>query len=87
MTKPTQRALSAVSKAKIALAAMKGDKTLAELTQQFKIHPIQVTHWKKQLQEQCRRVRERPRNGDCATSQCKRIAHESRPFGAREQFI
>ncbi|OTP69082.1 Mobile element protein [Caballeronia sordidicola] len=34
------------------MAALKGDKTLAELAQQFEIHPNQVTDWKKQLQEQ-----------------------------------
>jgi transposase-like protein len=52
MTKRNRRAHSAVFKAKVALAALKGDKTLAELAQQFEIHPNQVTDWKKQLQEQ-----------------------------------
>ena len=36
-------------KAKVALAAVKGDKTLAELAQQFDIHPNQITQWKAQL--------------------------------------
>ncbi|WHZ25495.1 MAG: Mobile element protein [Nitrospira sp.] len=35
-------------KAQVALAAVKGDKTLAELTEQFSIHPTQVTDWKQQ---------------------------------------
>jgi transposase len=35
MTKRNRRAHSAVFKAKVALAALKGDKTLAELAQQF----------------------------------------------------
>jgi transposase-like protein len=33
----------------VALAAIKGDKTLAELAQQFDVHPNQITQWKTQL--------------------------------------
>jgi transposase-like protein len=36
-------------KAKVALAAIKGDKTLAELAQQYDVHPNQITSWKAQL--------------------------------------
>lgn len=36
-------------KAKVALAAVKEDRTLAELAQQFDVHPSQVTAWKRQL--------------------------------------
>ncbi len=36
-------------KAKVALAAIKGDKTLAELAEQFDVHQNQVQDWKKQL--------------------------------------
>ena len=39
-------------KAKIALAALKGDKTLAELAEKFDIHPNQVNEWRRQLSEQ-----------------------------------
>jgi transposase len=38
-------------KAKVALAAIKGDQTLAQLAEQFDIHPNQVTSWKAQLEE------------------------------------
>jgi transposase-like protein len=36
-------------KAKVALAAIKGDQTLAELSEQFDVHQNQITDWKKQL--------------------------------------
>jgi len=36
-------------KSKVALAAIKGDKTISELSQQFDVHPNQITQWKTQL--------------------------------------
>ena len=51
MTKRKRRNHSPEFKAKVALAAVKGDKTLAELAQQFDVHPNQITDWKAQLLE------------------------------------
>ena len=51
MTKRTRRNHTPVFKAKVALAAVKGEKTLAELAQQFDVHVNQITQWKSQLLE------------------------------------
>lgn len=51
MTKRSRRTHSPALKAKVALAAIKGEKTLAELAQQFDVHPNQITTWKSQLLE------------------------------------
>jgi len=51
MSKRTRRNHASGFKAKVALAAIKGDKTLAEIAQQFDVHPNQVTEWKRQLLE------------------------------------
>ena len=42
---------TAVFKAKVALAALKGDQTMLELVAKYDVHGSQVTQWKTQLQE------------------------------------
>lgn len=42
---------SALFKAKVALEAMKGEKTIHEIAAKHQIHPTQVTQWKRQLVE------------------------------------
>jgi transposase len=47
-----RRVFGASFKAKVALAATRGDKTTAQLAAEFSVHTSQVTAWKKQLLEQ-----------------------------------
>lgn len=49
MSRRPRRNHSPEFKAKVALAAVQGDKTLAELSQHFDVHPNQITDWKNQL--------------------------------------
>jgi transposase len=49
MTKRARRNHSPAFKAKVALAALTGEKTLAELAQQFDVHANQIAQWKAQL--------------------------------------
>jgi transposase len=50
MSKRPRRNHSPAFKAKVALAAIKGDRTVAQLAEQFDVHPNQVTSWKVQLE-------------------------------------
>ena len=51
MSRRPRRNHSPAFKAKVALAAVKGEKTLAELAQQFDVHANQITTWRTQLLE------------------------------------
>jgi transposase len=51
MSRRPRRNHSAAFKAKVALTAVQGEKTLAELAAEFEVHPNQITQWKHQLVE------------------------------------
>jgi transposase len=51
MSRRPRRNHTPAFKAKVALAAVKGEMTLAQLAEHFDVHPNQITQWKGQLQE------------------------------------
>lgn len=60
-SKSTRRNHSAAFKARIAREALRGVKTISEIAAQNDLHPMQVTQWKKQLEEASVEVFDKPR--------------------------
>ena len=56
-------------KAKVALAALKNDRTMAQLAEQFDVHPNQIATWKDQLVASAADVFERGGSGKSSTSE------------------
>lgn len=54
--KRPRRNHSAAFKAKVAIAAVKGDQTLASLAERFDVHPNQITQWKAELVQRAAEV-------------------------------
>lgn len=50
MKRRPRRNHSPAFKAKVAIAAIKGERTIAQIAEQFDVHPNQVTTWKAQLE-------------------------------------
>jgi len=56
MSRRARRTHTPAFKAKVALAAIKGELTLAQLAEHFDVHPNQITQWKAQLSESAANV-------------------------------
>jgi putative transposase len=63
-----RRTFGAAFKARVALAAMRGDRTTAQLASEFSVHTSQVTAWKKQLLEHVAELFEDGRRKDSEPS-------------------
>ncbi len=60
MTRRPRRNHSPAFKAKVAMEAIKGEVTLAELAQRYDVHPNQINQWRGQLMERASEVFSRP---------------------------
>ena len=69
MKKRSRRNHTPAFKAKVALAALKNDRTMAQLAEQFDVHPNQIATWKDQLREGAADVFGRGSNGKSSPSE------------------
>lgn len=67
MSGKKRQIFSAQQKAKVALEALRGIKTVNEIGQEYGVHPTQVAQWKKELQEQASSLFEGKRGPKPAT--------------------
>jgi len=66
-----RRKHSGAFKAQVALEALKGIKTINQIAADYEIHPVQVSGWKKELQERMGEVFEKPKKSDRAKDKCE----------------
>jgi transposase-like protein len=75
MTEESDRDLAAKLKASIALAALRGEKTVAELAAQFNLDPGQIHEWKKELEQSAESVFQ----ADVPTSEAPTLPPRAKP--------
>jgi transposase-like protein len=77
--KSTRRKHSPEFKAKVAMAAARGDKTMSELASEFKVHPHQIMTWKKVLLENMQALFEKQSGASASESK----GEDSEPLYAK----
>src|SRR5260370_36742130 len=82
--KSTRKRHNATFKEKVALAAIKGDRTIAELASEFGIHPNQIYNWKKQLLDGAASVFEGGGSAAEGTASEAQVDGLYRPIGQRK---
>ncbi len=87
MAKRSRRNHGTEFKAKAALAAIRGDKTMAELATQFGVHAHQITEWKKQLLERAGEVFDNPRRKDEAPVDLKALHAKIGQLALENDFL
>lgn len=78
-----RKILNPYQKAKIALCAMKNEKTFAEIAGEEQVHPSQISEWKKILEKEAHRLF----GPNSQSKEAGRIAELERMIGAREAEI
>ena len=74
MSKLKKRNHKSSFKAKVALAAARGDKTIPELATQFSIHPSQISKWKKKLLESAASIfEEKPKKEETSSVELEKL--------------
>ena len=66
---------SSAFKAKVALAAARGDKTLAELAEHYDVHPNQIQDWRRKLMDNAKQLFERGLSQDNDTEPKRKELH------------
>ena len=77
--KATRRRHDATFKARVALEALKGIKTIQQIATEYDIHPVQVSDWKKTMQERLASVFDR----DAASSGASDFEREREALRAK----
>ena len=88
MSRRPRRNHSPAFKAKVALAAVKGDRTIAQLAEHFDVHPNQIATWKSQLEASASEdFRTGRRDTGHANGRCEVAARQDRRADAGERFF